>query len=52
MIKYVRIIEKLPLTPLNKISIVEVYVFSKLRWRFSVFDITETWVDKNMDKII
>ena len=52
MIKCVRIIDKLPLTPLNKISIVQVYVFSKLRCRFSVFDLTETWVDKNIDKII
>ena len=30
MIKYVRIIDKLPLTPLNKISIVQVYVFDTL----------------------
>ena len=52
MIKYVRIIDKLPLTPLNKISIEQVYVFNKLRWRFSIYDLTETWVDKNIDKII
>ena len=52
MIKCVRIIDKLPLTPFNKISVVEVYVFSKLPCRVSVFDLTETWVDKNIDKII
>ena len=30
MTNYVRIIDKLPLTPLNKISIVQVYVLNKL----------------------
>ena len=52
MIKYVRIIDKLPLTPLNKISIVQVYAFNKLRWKFSIYDLTETCVYKNTDKII
>ena len=52
MIKYVRIIDKLPLTPLNKISIVQVYVINKLRWKISIYDLTETWVDKNINKII
>ena len=32
---YVRIIDRLPLTPLSKMSMVQVYVFNKLRWRFS-----------------
>ena len=52
MIKYVRIIDKFPQTPLNKISIVQVYVFNKLQWRLAIYDLTETWVDKNIDKII
>ena len=52
MIKYVRIIYKVPLTPLNNISIVQVYVFTKLRWRFSMYDLTETWDDKNIDKFV
>ena len=42
MVKYVRIIDKLPLTYLNKISIVQVYVFNKLRWKFLMYDLTET----------
>ena len=42
----------LPLTPLNKISIVQLYVFNKLRWRLSIHHLTETWVDKNIDKVI
>ena len=52
MIKYMRIIDKFPQTPLNKISIVQVYVFNKLQWRLAIYDLTETWVDKNIDKII
>ena len=52
MIRYVRIIDKLPLTPLNKISIVQVYVINKLRWKISRYDLSETWVDKNINKII
>ena len=52
MIKYVRIIDKLPLTPLNKISIVQVYVFNTLWRKFSIYDLTETWVDKNIKKFI
>ena len=43
-----QICEKLLLTSLNKISIVQVYVFNKLRWRFNKL----RWVDKNIDKII
>ena len=30
---YVRLIDWLPLTPLNEISIVQIYIFNKLRWR-------------------
>ena len=52
MIKHVRIFDKLPLTPLNKISIVQVYGFNKILWIFSIYDLTETWVDENIDKII
>ena len=52
MIKYLRIIDKLLPAPLSKISIVQVYVFNKLWWRFSIYNLTETWVDKNIDKII
>ena len=52
MLNYTGIIDKLPLDPHNKISIIQTYVFSKLRWRFSIYDLTETWVDSNIDNII
>ena len=47
MTNYVRIIDKLLLTTLNKISIAQIYVFNKLWWRFSIHDLTEKWVDRN-----
>ena len=28
------------------------YVFSKLKWRFSVYHLTETWVSENLDNVI
>ena len=41
-----------PLTPLNKLSVIQRYVYSKLRWKFSVYDLTETWVVRNIDNQI
>ena len=28
------------------------YIFSKLKWRFSVYHLTETWVSENLDNVI
>ena len=42
----------LPLTPLNKLSVIQRYVYSKLRWKFSIYDLTETWVVRNIDNQI
>ena len=28
------------------------YVFSKFKWRFSVYHLTETWVSENLNKVI
>ena len=50
--KYITSIDKLPLKPLNKIAIIQRYVFSKLRWQFSIYSFTETWVNENIDNII
>ena len=51
-ISYITTIDKLPLTSLNKISIIQKYVYSKYRWVFSIYDLTETWVVENIDTII
>ena len=45
-------IDLLPLSPLNRISIIQTYVFSKRRWNFSIYELTETWVVQNIDNLI
>ena len=50
--KYIKIIGVLPLHPKNKILIVQRFVFSKLRWSFSIYDLTETWVKQKLDDVI
>ena len=50
--KYIKIIDVLPVHPKNKIVIVQRFVFSKLRWSFSIYDLTETWVKQKLDDAI
>ena len=52
VLKYILTIDKLPLKCRSKIDIVELYVFSKLKWRFSVYNISETSVAENIDNEI
>ena len=47
--KYLQKIDILPLRPLQKIEICQLYVFSKLKWRFTIFHLSETWVNQNID---
>ena len=49
---YVTTIDRLPITSLNKMSIIQQYVYSKYRWLFSIYDFSETWVAENVDNII
>ena len=49
---YITTIDRLPLTSLNKISVVQQYVYSKYRWIFSIYELTETWVSVNIDSLI
>ena len=50
--EYVTKIDQLPLLPLNKIAIIQTFVYSKLRWNFSIYDLTETWIVQNIDNLI
>ena len=52
VLKYILTIDKLPLKCRSKIDIVQRYVFSKLKWRFSIYNISETWVAENIDNEI
>ena len=46
---YLQKIDILPLHPLQKIEICQLYVFSKLKWRFTIYHLNETWVNQNID---
>ena len=51
-ISYITKINQLPLLPLNKLSIVQSYVYSKYRWIFSIYNLTETWIVQNIDSLL
>ena len=51
-ITYITTIDRLPLNALNKISIIQHYVYSKYRWIFSIYELSETWVVENIDNVI
>ena len=50
--KYLKIIYKLHINALNKIEIVQRYVFSKVKWKFSIRNLRESWVSENTDNTI
>ena len=50
--KYILTIGKLTLKSRSIIDIVQRYVFSKLKWRFSICNTSETWVAENKDNKI
>ena len=50
--KYAETIEKLLIQSFQKIEITQRFVFSRLKWRFSVYHLTETWVSENLDETI
>ena len=47
--KYILVIDKLPLKCRSKIDIVQQYVLSKLTWRFLTYNISEIWVAENIN---
>ena len=46
---YLQKIHNLPLHPKHKISITTKYVYSKIRWRLSVYHLSSTWITQNLD---
>ena len=50
--EYVEKIHRTPLHPKNKINVVTRYVYSKIRWRLSIYDLSITWIKQNLDSII
>ena len=49
---HINTINRLPLHPKNKLNIITRYVYSKVRWRFSIHKLGETWVKQNLDSIV
>ena len=50
--EYLKKIDLFPINPFSKIRIIQDYVYSKIRWRLSIYDISETWIKQNIDHII
>ena len=50
--EYAEAIHRTPLHPKNKIIVVTRYVYSKIRWRLSTYDLSVTWVKQNLDSIV
>ena len=51
MNKYFDNLNWLPLHPKHKLLIIAKYIYSILKWRFSIYNITSTWVIQNLDSI-
>ena len=52
MNKYFDILNRLPLHPKHKLLITSNYIYSKLRWRSFISNVTSTWVIYNLDSIV
>ena len=52
--KYLKVIDELPINALNKIKIIQCYIFSKVKWRFSICNLTETdnIINKHYEKLL
>ena len=46
--KYLLKIGQLPLHSKHKIAIVNRYIVSKVRWRFTIYNFSETWIKQNL----
>ena len=50
--KYLYKIDRLPLKPLDKICTVNTYVYSKIKWEFSIYKLSTTWAKQHLDNIL
>ena len=49
---YLKKIDLFPIHPFSKIHVVQSYVYSKFRWRFSMYPLTRSWIQSNLDSIV
>ena len=47
-----QITDKLNLHPAYKIKIINEYIYSKLRWRLTIYSFSETWVVQSLDNLV
>ena len=45
-------IDRIPLHPHKKLRIINLYLYSKIRWVFSIYDISCTWVIQSLDSVM
>ena len=50
--EYLQKIDLFPMNPFPKMRIIQNYVYSKLRWRFSIYPFSETWIKQNIEPAI
>ena len=46
------IIDSLPLHPKNKVLLYNSYLLSKISWRFTICDLSKTWIVQNLDNTV
>ena len=49
---YFEKLDRLPLHPKNKMKIISIYIYSKIKWEFSIYDLSITWVKQHLDSIV
>ena len=49
---YIEKLNMLQMHPKNKLLVISKFVYSKIRWEFSIYNFGVTWVTQNLDSII
>ena len=50
--QYIEVTDRLPLNPKIKIAIVSRFVYCKLRWNLSIYEVSKTWKIQNLHSIV
>ena len=49
--KYLTKLNSVPLHPRQKITVINRYVTSKIRWPLTIYSFSETWIKQTLDRI-
>ena len=50
--KYLSKLDSVPLHPRKKITVINKYVSSKIRWPLTIYSFSETWIKQTLDSLI